>query len=150
MQEGMGDRAYGYYKSICPAAQPDQTKFKSEPYVYSQMIAGKAAPNHGEAKNAWLTGTAAWTLLTVMQGFAGIKPDYDGLVIDPCIPSGWPGFKVARKIRGTAYHIHVENPDGICKGIKDLSVNGKHVTGNRIPYVSNGETVEIVAIMGEA
>jgi cellobiose phosphorylase len=148
MQEGMGDRAYDYYKSICPAAQPDHARYKSEPYVYSQMIAGKAAPNHGEAKNAWLTGTAAWTLLTVMQGFAGIKPDYDGIVLDPCIPSSWPEFKVTRKIRGTTYNIHVKNPNGLCKGIKELTVNGEGLKDNKIPYQSNGATVQVVATIG--
>ncbi|NDV63195.1 glycosyl transferase [Puniceicoccales bacterium CK1056] len=149
MQEGEGDRAYTYYKSICPAAQPDQETYKSEPYVYSQMIAGKAAKNHGEAKNAWLTGTAAWTLLSIMQGFAGLKPDYDALVLDPCIPSDWPEFKVSRQIRGTCYEIHVKNPDGVCTGIKELSVDGQPVSGNRIPYISNGGTVEVVAIIGD-
>jgi cellobiose phosphorylase len=149
MELGMGDRAYAYYKSICPAAQPDQETYRSEPYVYSQMIAGKAAPNHGEAKNAWLTGTAAWTLLTVMQGLGGVKPGYDGLIIDPCIPSDWKEFKVTRKIRGTTYRIHVKNPEGLCKGIRSVEVDGKKIPGNSIPYSSNGGTVEVVALMGE-
>ena len=150
LDAGMGDRAYTYYKSICPAAQTDPSLYKSEPYVYSQMIAGKAALNHGEAKNAWLTGTAAWTLLTVMQGFAGLKPDYDGLVLDPCIPSAWPEMKLTRKIRGTTYKIHVRNPDRVCKGVQRMEVDGRVVEGNRIPYLSNKETVEVVAVMGEA
>ncbi len=148
MQEGLGDRAYHYYKSICPAAQPDQERYKSEPYVYSQMIAGKAAANHGEAKNAWLTGTAAWTLLSIMQGIAGIKPGYDGLVVDPCIPSDWPEFKVSREYRGARYEITVRNPSGLCRGIKRLTVNGVPVEGNRIPVSEAGEQVSVEAVLG--
>jgi cellobiose phosphorylase len=147
MQYGQGDRAYAYYKSICPAAQPDQELYKSEPYVYSQMIAGKAAANHGEAKNSWLTGTASWTFLTIMQGFAGIKPDYEALELDPCIPSDWPEIKISREFRGATYEITVKNPDGVCKGIKELTVNGEVVPGNRIPLAPAGSKVEVVAVL---
>jgi len=147
MQYGMGDRAYAYYKSICPAAQPDQGVYKSEPYVYAQMIAGKAAPNHGEAKNSWLTGTASWTLLTVMQGFAGVRPDYESLQLDPCIPSDWPEIKVIRKFRGATYDITILNPDGLCNGIREMVVDGETVKGNRIPLSAAGETVMVTAVL---
>ncbi|MEX0321350.1 MAG: glycosyl transferase [Puniceicoccaceae bacterium] len=148
LQSGDGNRAYKYYKSICPAAQEDQALYKSEPYVYAQMIAGKAAPNHGEAKNSWLTGTASWTLLTIMQGFAGIHPDYDALVLDPCIPSDWPGIKVSRVFRGATYNIEVSNPNCACKGIQSMTVNGQPVEGNRIPLAGEGEVVNVTAELG--
>ena len=147
MQYGMGERAYAYYKSICPAAQEDQTLYKSEPYVYSQMIAGKAAVNHGEAKNSWLTGTASWTLLTIMQGFAGLKPDYDALVLDPCLPPDWPQIRITRKFRGATYAITVTNPNGISKGIRQIKVNGKPVQGNRIPIAESGAHVIVEAVL---
>ena len=111
------------------------------------MIAGKAAANHGEAKNSWLTGTASWTFLTIMQGFAGIKPDYEALELDPCIPSDWPEIKISREFRGATYEITVKNPDGVCKGIRELTVNGEVVPGNRIPLAPAGSKVEVVAVL---
>lgn len=148
MEQGLGDRAYDYYKSICPAAQPDQTAYRSEPYVYSQMIAGKAAPNHGEAKNAWLTGTAAWTLITIMQGIAGIKPSYMGLEIDPCIPSHWSEFTVTRRIRNATYHFRITNPHGLCKGVQSIKVNGQQIAGNSLPYAEKNEILEVLVTLG--
>ncbi len=150
MQYGLGERAYAYYKSICPAAQADQSLYKSEPYVYSQMIAGKAAANHGEAKNSWLTGTASWTLLTIMQGFAGLKPDYDALVLDPCMSPDWPEMKIQRQFRGATYSITVKNPQGISKGIQRMTIDGKTVDGNRIPIAEPGANVIVEAVLENA
>ena len=116
-----GDDAWEHYRKICPAYTKDQTLHKVEPYVYSQMVAGKDAAKPGEAKNSWLTGTAAWNWYCITQFILGIKPDYDGLVVDPCIPSGWKGFTVRRKFRDAEYVIKVSNPDGKCKG-KPLSI----------------------------
>ncbi|MGA2545964.1 MAG: glycosyl transferase [Rectinemataceae bacterium] len=125
---GDGDRALEYYLSICPSAKQDEIDlYRSEPYVYAQMIAGRDAPCFGEAKNSWLTGTAAWTLVALTQGILGIKPDYRGLVVDPCITKAWKGFFATRKFRGAEYRIEVRNPRGICKGVVSLKVDGKAV-----------------------
>ena len=91
------------------------------------MIAGKDAPCFGEAKNSWLTGTAAWTLVALTQGILGIKPDYEGLVVDPCIAKSWKGFKATRKFRGAEYRIEVQNPKGVCKGVVSVKVDGKEI-----------------------
>ncbi|GAT35411.1 cellobiose phosphorylase [Terrimicrobium sacchariphilum] len=148
MKLGDGDRAFLYYLSICPAAKEDIIDtYRAEPYVYSQMIAGKDAANPGEAKNAWLTGCAAWTFLTVSQGFCGIQPDYTGLRLDPCIPSHWPEFKVTRKFRGATYDITVKNPSGKSKGITSLVVDGQMVPGNIIPTAPAGRTVTVEAVL---
>jgi cellobiose phosphorylase len=127
-QLGDGDRALEYYLSICPSAKQGEIDlYRSEPYVYAQMIAGRDAPCFGEAKNSWLTGTAAWTLVALTQGILGIKPDYRGLVVDPCIAKAWKGFSATRKFRGAEYRIEVRNPRGICKGVASVKVDGKAV-----------------------
>jgi cellobiose phosphorylase len=144
MKLGEGDRAYAYYLSVCPAAKEGIIDtYRGEPYVYSQMIAGKDAATPGEAKNAWLTGTAAWTFLSVSQGFCGVQPDYAGLRLDPCIPSDWPEIKVTRVFRGATYHITVRNPDGNGYGVKEMLVDGAAVEGNRVPLAEAGATVEV-------
>ena len=143
-----GYRAFQYYLSICPAAKEDIIDtYRAEPYVYSQMIAGKDAANPGEAKNAWLTGCAAWTFLTVSQGFCGIQPDYTGLRLDPCIPTDWPEFKVTRKFRGATYDITVKNPSAKSKGITSLVVDGQTIPGNVIPTAPAGRTVKVEAVL---
>ena len=125
---GRGDRAFQIYRRTCPAYIEDISEIhRTEPYVYSQMIAGKDAPKHGEAKNSWLTGTAAWTFVNVSQYILGIRPSFRGLEIDPCIPSDLEEFTVIRKYRGAEYHIHVQNPDHVQKGIRSVKVNGKPV-----------------------
>ena len=146
MKLGDGDRAFEYYLSICPAAKEDMIDtYRAEPYVYSQMIAGKDAAKPGEAKNSWLTGCAAWTFLTVSQGFCGIQPDYQGLRLDPCIPSDWPEFKVTRQFRGATYQITVKNPRGKNRGINTLSVNGTIIKGQVIPLAKPGTTCVVEA-----
>ena len=114
------------------------------------MIAGKDAPNFGEAKNSWLTGTAAWTFLNVSQYILGVKPDYDGLTIDPCIPSQLDGFEVCRDFRGCKYNITVSNPDGIQKGVKSVTVDGVEISGNTIPVkmAAGKASVNVKVIMG--
>jgi cellobiose phosphorylase len=145
---GEGDRAWEYYLSICPSAKEEQIEiYRCEPYVYAQMIAGRDAATPGEAKNSWLTGTAAWTFVTVSQGLLGIKPDYQGLRIDPCIPKSWPGFSVVRRYRGTEYRISVKNPGGLSRGVKRLQVDGRDVPGNLIPHPAGRTTVNVVATL---
>lgn len=142
-QLGMGERALEYYLSICPSAKQDQIDtYRSEPYVYAQMIAGKDASCFGEAKNSWLTGTAAWTFVVVSQGLLGVKPDYKGLEIDPCIPKAWPGFSVSRKFRDANYQIEVKNPSKVCKGAKKLIVDGKAIA------LTDGKAIIPIAAKG--
>lgn len=146
---GNGDRAWEYYSKICPAYLEDISDLhKTEPYVYSQMIAGKDAYKPGEAKNSWLTGTASWNFYAITQYILGIQPDYDGLKIDPCIPKNWKGFKISRKFRGTHYKIEVQNPLGCSKGVKELIVDGKSQSSNLIPLFSDGLEHRVIVIMG--
>ncbi|MEK7476552.1 MAG: glycosyl transferase [Candidatus Coatesbacteria bacterium] len=146
---GEGDRALEYYLSICPSAKEDSIEtYRCEPYAYAQMIAGPDAPCFGEAKNSWLTGTAAWTLKAAAEGILGIRAGWYGLVVDPCIPKGWPGFTVARRFRGTEYRIEVRNPKGVCKGVTSLTVDGTPAAGNVIPLSPAGRTVTVIADLG--
>ena len=145
---GHGNRAFEVYRRTCPAFIEDISDIhRTEPYVYSQMIAGKDAPSFGEAKNSWLTGTAAWTFLSVSQAILGVKPTLDGLWIDPCVPSGCKGFTVTRRYRGARYVIRVKNPGGAEHGVKELLVNGARVNGNLIPLHPAGETVTVEVLM---
>ncbi len=146
---GYGERALEYYHSICPSTKEDKIDiYKSEPYVYAQMTAGKDAATSGEAKNSWLTGTAAWAFVVASQGILGIQPAYDGLKIDPCIPKAWKEYTVEREFRGTRYQILFKNPSGVNKGIKQISVNGKIIKGNTIPIADSNKPVAVEVIMG--
>ena len=146
---GRGDQAWEYYKKICPSYLEDISELhKTEPYVYAQMVAGKDAFKPGEAKNSWLTGTASWNFYTISQFILGIQPDYDGIKVDPCIPAAWKGFDITRKFRGVTYNIKVENPNGVCKGVKQITIDGKAVEGNIIPISAAGEVHEVVVTMG--
>ena len=130
---GDGDRALETYLAICPSTREDRAEtYRCEPYVYAQTIAGRDAATPGEAKNSWLTGTAAWTLVSGMQGLLGIVPDYAGLRIDPCVPRGWDSFRVVRRFRGTLYEIDVLNPEGAGRGVQSLRVNGQEIEGNLV------------------
>ena len=144
---GMGDKAFDYYTRIAPVYQEDEKLHRTEPYVYAQMIAGKDAKRFGEAKNSWLTGTAAWNFVAISQYILGIIPSYDGLKIDPSIPKAWDGYTVSRQFRGATFNIKIENPDHVSKGIKSLTVDGKAVDGNVISGITSG-VHEVVAVMG--
>ncbi len=144
---GEGERALEYYLSICPSAKESKIDtYRSEPYVYAQMTAGRDSPRAGEAKNSWLTGTAAWSFVSASQGILGVKPGYSGLVVDPCIPKSWPGFTVTRVFRGATYHIDVKNPAGVCAGVVSATVDGRPLVPES--GVGNGSTA--VAGGGEA
>lgn len=145
---GHGQRAFDYFRKITPAfAEEILHVYRNEPYVYSQMIAGKDAGRHGEAKNSWLTGTAAWCYEAVTRWILGIRPGYDELIIDPCIPPDWDGFEVKRVLRGTTYHINVKNPGHVSKGVKSLVVDGKIINGNHVPLFNDGKEHSIMVIM---
>lgn len=147
---GRGDLAFESYKRICPAYLEDVSDIhKTEPYVYSQMIAGKDAKNFGQAKNSWLTGTASWNFVAVSQSILGIIPDYDGLMINPCIPSTLKEFIIVRHYQNAVYDITVKNPNGISKGIKYLTVDGKKIEGNVIPSFKDNKIHHIAAVLEE-
>lgn len=133
--DGRGDDAWNHYKKILPSYVEEkyQTLHKVEPYVNCQMVAGKDSARPGEGKNSWLTGTAAWMWYTISEYILGIKPSYDGLMIDPCLPSTAKSYEVTRKFRGGEFHITVNNPEGNQKGIKSITLDGKIINGNIIP-----------------
>ena len=132
---GRGDYAWDYYRKICPSYTEERSALhKVEPYVYSQMIAGKDAARPGEGKNSWLTGTAAWNYYAITQYILGIKPAYEGLEINPCIPSAWKEYQVKRRFRGATYDITVLNPHGVCKGIRSIELDGEKITGNIVKH----------------
>lgn len=146
---GRGDNAFEYYSKIAPAYLEEISDLhRTEPYVYAQMIAGKDAGRHGEAKNSWLTGTAAWNFVAVSQYILGIIPDFDGLKVDPSIPSSWDGFEVSRKFRGNTYNITFKNPNGVCKGVKSVTVDGVKINGNVLPVFEAGSVHSVEVIMG--
>lgn len=146
---GNGNRAWEYYRKICPSYLEDISELhKTEPYVYAQMIAGKDAFKPGEAKNSWLTGTASWNFYAITQYILGIQPDYDGLRIDPCIPTDWKRYNVTRKFRGATYQIEIQNPNGKSKGVKEVSIDGRPQTSNLIPLFSDGLEHVVKVVLG--
>ncbi len=145
---GNGERAFDYYKRINPSKREEISELhKCEPYVYSQMIAGKDAPTHGEAKNSWLSGTAALNFTAISQWIIGIRPTWDGLVIDPVLPESWTGYNATRKFRGATYNITVKKEPGVSGRVKELVVDGTTYQGNTVPQVKQGEVVNVTAII---
>jgi cellobiose phosphorylase len=145
---GNGDQAFDYYQRINPSSREAISEIhRCEPYVYAQMIAGRDAPSHGEAKNSWLSGTAAWNYVAITQWILGIHPVYDGLEIAPRIPKSWPGYQVTRKFRGVKFKIEVTR---IGPGNKtELIVDDHLVPGSIIPMNSeNNEPVNVVVYLG--
>ena len=146
---GHGDRAFQVYRRTCPAYTEAISEIhRTEPYVYSQMIAGIDAPSFGEAKNSWLTGTAAWTFLSISQAILGVIPTLDGLMLDPCVPGDWKEFTVCRKYRGADYSIRVCNPKGVQKGVASVTVDGKQIPGNVLPIAAAGTKVTVEVMLG--
>lgn len=146
---GRGDRAWEYYRKICPAYLEDRSDLhKVEPYVYCQMTAGKDAARPGEAKNSWLTGTAAWNWYAITQFILGIRPAYGGLEIDPCVPSAWDGYEVNRRFRGVDYRIKVTNPSHVSRGVRSITLNGRPLEGNLIPVQPEGTSNIVEVTLG--
>jgi cellobiose phosphorylase len=147
---GSGDKALDYYLRINPSARENISDVhRSEPYVYAQMIAGKDAPTHGEAKNSWLTGTAAYNYVAITQWILGIRPTYQGLEVAPVVPDEWPGLKVNRQFRGVRYQIEVQRV-GPGNEIA-LIVDGKAIEGNIIPLPNSDQTeIQVEARLGTA
>ena len=145
---GRGDRAFEVYKKTCPSYIEDISEIhRTEPYVYSQMVAGADAKFHGEAKNSWLTGTAAWTFTNISQYILGIYPTLEGLSVNPCIPAEFGDFNITRVYRGVTYNIEIKNPNKVQKGVASLTVDGVEVAGNVIPFDGSKKTVSVVATM---
>ncbi|MBQ1607408.1 MAG: glycosyl transferase, partial [Lachnospiraceae bacterium] len=145
---GHGDRAFEVFKKTCPVYLEEISEIhRTEPYVYCQMVAGCDAPSHGEGKNSWLTGTAAWTFTCISQYLLGIQPTLQGLQLNPCIPHDMKGYKLDRTYRGTTYHITFDNAAGVEKGVKSVTVDGAPIEGNILPLTDKKE-VEVVVTMG--
>ncbi len=135
---GHGDQAFDYYCRINPSARENISEIhRCEPYVYAQMIAGRDAATHGEAKNSWLSGTAAWNYVAITQWILGVHPTYEGLQIAPVIPDGWAGYQVSRKFRNVTYQIEVAR--GKDKASAGLYIDGARIQGNLIPLPSDGK-----------
>ncbi len=142
---GNGERAYQYYAQINPVGKNDQIEvYECEPYAYAQNILGDEHPQFGLGRNSWVTGTASWCYQAATQWILGIRPEYAGLRVDPCIPSAWSGFSVWRRFRGKLYHITVHNPQHLCQGVVRMSVDGMEIDGNLIPADVSGEEHHIV------
>jgi cellobiose phosphorylase len=146
---GRGDKAFDYYSRIAPAYTEEYSEIhRLEPYVYAQMVAGKDAKRFGEAKNSWLTGTASWNFVAISQFILGIKPEYDGLMIDPAIPTKWDGYRVVREFRGDIFDITIKNPNHVSTGVAKLTVDGKEIDGNIIPVSKDGKRHIVEVILG--
>ncbi|GIF01058.1 GH36-type glycosyl hydrolase domain-containing protein [Paractinoplanes rishiriensis] len=145
---GNGDGAFDYYKRINPSAREEISELhRCEPYVYAQMIAGKDAATHGEAKNSWLTGTAAWNFVAITQWILGIRPELAGLRVDPVLPGSWEGFRATRAYRGATYEITVRKPAGSSGRVAYLIVDGERVDGTVVPPAAAGKVVQVEAVV---
>ncbi len=146
---GRGDRAFEIYQKTCPAYVEEISEIhRTEPYVYAQMVAGRDAKFHGEAKNSWLTGTAAWTFVNISQYILGLYPTHTGLSINPCVPKGFGDFELTRRFREGNYTIKVQNPDNVEKGIEQIYVDGSPISGCVIPYVKGKTSYDVTVVMG--
>jgi cellobiose phosphorylase len=143
---GEADRAFEHYLALNPSAREDLSDIhRCEPYVYAQTIAGKAAAVPGEAKNSWLTGSAAWNLVAITQWILGIRPEHEGLRIEPCLPAAWEGFEAVRRFRGASYRISVQKAAGATGRVSSLMVDGRGLEGTVVPPAERGTTVSVEA-----
>jgi cellobiose phosphorylase len=146
---GHDDRAFDAYLRINPSAREELSDVhRCEPYVYAQMIAGKEASAPGEAKNSWLTGSAAWNFVAITQWILGIRPEHEGLRIDPCLPAAWSGYEAIRRFRGATYRIGVRKPPGATGRLSSLTVDGRQIGGNLVPAAAEGEEVAVEGTIG--
>jgi N,N'-diacetylchitobiose phosphorylase len=146
---GRGNLAYEYYRKFMPAAYNTKAEVREiEPYVYNQFTNSKYSPRYGASRLPWLSGSASWAYYTVTQYILGIQPDYDGLKIDPCIPSDWREFKITRRFRKKNLSIMIKNAGNVQKGVKSITINGKEIDGNLIPLDLMRENNEVLVVMG--
>jgi cellobiose phosphorylase len=143
---GDGEAAFDYYKRTNPSSRaPISDVHRCEPYVYAQMIAGRDAANRGEAKNSWLTGSASWHFTAISQWILGVRPELDGLRIDPVLPPTWTGFTARRRWRGATYEIVVHQDKGVKGRVLRMVVDGLDVEGNLVSPAPAGSTVKVEA-----
>ncbi len=147
---GRGQRAFEYYRATLPAAahQEDPFHYTAEPYVYGQLRYGSEHREFGKCAGTWLTGTAAWNYVAATQYILGVRPEWGGLCIDPCIPPDWPGLEVTRRFRGETYVIVITNPDRVSKGVASMTCDGVEVEGNVLPVAGEGRTHKVEVVMG--
>ena len=145
---GRGTRAMKFYNALCPALQNDLIEVRqAEPYTYCQFISGKDHTSYGRAHHPFMTGSSGWAYYAATQYLLGIRPDFDRIIIDPCIPADWKEFSVVRKWRGGTYMIHVSNPDGIEKGVRSILMDGGPV--DALPMIGDGQKCCVEVIMGK-
>ena len=144
---GRGDKAMKFYNALCPYYQNDMIEIReSEPYSYCQFIVGKDHTAYGRARHPFMTGSGGWSYFSATRYILGIRPQFDSLLVDPCIPADWKEFEATRVFRGAEYHIRVENPDGVMKGVKEIWVDG--TKSERIPVMPEGTVHQVKIIMG--
>jgi cellobiose phosphorylase len=147
---GNGDRAYEYFRAALPAAYNERAEIRqSEPYVQGQTTYSVYSPRPGNTRTSWLTGAAAWSYCSATQYILGLRPELDGLRVDPCIPSSWSGFKARRRFRGRTIEIEITNPDGVCRGVRSMTLNGESLVGSLIPAEMLGDQNRVQVILGE-
>ena len=144
---GRGSRAMKFYNALCPALQNDRIEVReSEPYSYCQFIVGRDHPAFGRARHPFMTGSSGWAYYAATQYLLGVRPEFDGLHVDPCIPADWKEFSVTRRWRGAEYRIHVTNPDGVEKGVKEIWMDGRRVEA--LPVLPAGSVCTAEVVMG--
>ncbi len=146
---GHGDRAYEYYRAAMPAAYNGRAEIRQmEPYVQGQTTYSIFSPRPGNTRTSWLTGAAAWAYYSATQYILGIRPEVDGLRIDPCIPADWPGFTASRRFRGHSIDIVVTNPAGVCQGVQSITLNGEPLADNLVPAARLAGTNRVEVVLG--
>lgn len=144
---GRGDRAMKFYNALCPYYQNNMIEIRqSEPYSYCQFVVGRDHTAFGRARHPFMTGSGGWAYFSATRYMLGIRPDFEHLTIDPCIPADWKEFSAVRRWRGAEYNIHVENPDGVMKGVQELYLDGEKV--ERIPVMAQGSRHDVRVVMG--
>lgn len=144
---GRGDRAMKFYNALCPYYQNNMIEIRqSEPYSYCQFVVGRDHTAFGRARHPFMTGSGGWAYFSATRYMLGIRPDFEHLTIDPCIPANWKEFSAVRRWRGAEYDIHVENPDGVMKGVQELYLDGEKV--ERIPVMAQGSRHDVRVVMG--
>ena len=144
---GRGSRAMKFYNALCPALQNDKIEIReAEPYSYCQFVVGRDHTAFGRARHPFMTGSAGWAYYAATQYLLGVRPDFDGMTVDPCIPADWKEFSVIRRWRGAEYRIHVTNPNGVEKGVASLRMDGREVSV--LPVLPAGSVCHVEAVMG--
>jgi cellobiose phosphorylase len=145
---GRGNKAYEYYKKMLPMNLASNPAFKTEPYVYPEYVAGPDSPHYGESSHSWLTGCAVWMWRACVDYILGVRPELDGLKIDPCIPAEWSSYNVKRRFRSAFYDITVTNPEGVQYGVREIRIDGEKYESNILPVYADGRIHHVEVILG--